>query len=638
MTEKHAVLNVLSLEDSQRDFEIIREYLNDLTDNLIMTRTEKETELTTLLSENRYDIILADYKLPGFNAFGALAVCKKLCPDIPFICVSGAIGEETAIEILKHGAVDFVMKDKLDRLVYAVDRALEEAKEKIAHKNAEVALFNNLSLMDATLDSIHNGILVVSHEGKIVKTNAKFAELWRIPQSLLDSRDDKLLLEYVVAQLADPGAFMTKVRELYNNPEAESIDVIDFADGRAYERISKPMHVGNESIGRVWSFLDITHRKHAENQAILSAKILNLLNSTTPLGETIKMTISLIQQETRIDAVGIRLKKGDDFPYFSQMGFDTDFLKTENSLLSRTINGTICRDKNGNPLLECTCGLVISGKTNASDSLYSMGGSFWTNDSSDLLALPAINDKRHNPRSRCIIDGYSSMAIIPIRAEKEIVGLLQLNDRKKDRFNAELIQFFENTGNIIGVAFMRKRAQEELEKSHNLLFKLSEQVPGVIYQYRLYPDGRSFFPYASSGMNDIYEVTPEEVREDATPAFGRLHPDDYKRVSELILESARTLSHFYCEFRVNLPRQGLRWRYSDAMPERMEDNSTLWHGIIYDITKLKEAESDLNKKMDELLRFHNLTVDRELYMIELKKEVNELLKKSGQPEKYRIME
>ena len=312
--------------------------------------------------------------------------------------------------------------------------------------------------------------------------------------------------------------------------------------------------------------------------------------------------------------------------------------KTENSLLARTENGSICRDKNGFPLLECTCGLVLSGNTDASDTLYSNGGSFWTNNSIDLLALPKVNDKRLNPRNRCITDGYNSMAIIPIRAEKEIVGLLQLNDRKQGCFNPEQIQFFESIGNIIGVAFMRKRAQEELEKSHSLLFKLSEQVPGVIYQYRLYPDGRSCFPYASSGMNDIYEVTPEQVREDATPVFGRIHPEDYNMVSELIFDSARTLNHFYCEFRVNLPRQGLRWRYCDAAPELLEDNSTLWHGIIYDITKIKEAESDLNKKMDELMRFHNLTVDRELYMIELKKEVNELLKKSGQQDKYRIVD
>lgn len=71
-------------------------------------------------------------------------------------------------------------------------------------------------------------------------------------------------------------------------------------------------------------------------------------------------------------------------------------------------------------------------------------------------------------------------------------------------------------------------------EADNLLTNLARLVPGVIYQYRLYPDGSSAFPYSSPGMMNIYEVTPEEVRVDATPVFGRLHPEDRHRVSELI--------------------------------------------------------------------------------------------------------
>ena len=141
----------------------------------------------------------------------------------------------------------------------------------------------------------------------------------------------------------------------------------------------------------------------------------------------------------------------------------------------------------------------------------------------------------------------------------------------------------------------RKQAEEKLVAGHKLLSNLASLVPGVIYQYRLYPDGRSAFPYASQTMNDIYEVTPEEVREDATPVFGRLHPDDHDRVAADILESARTLETFYCEFRVILPRQGLRWRWSQAQPERLDDGSTLWHGIISDITERKRAEEEQAK-------------------------------------------
>jgi PAS domain S-box-containing protein len=144
-----------------------------------------------------------------------------------------------------------------------------------------------------------------------------------------------------------------------------------------------------------------------------------------------------------------------------------------------------------------------------------------------------------------------------------------------------------------------KQKEEAVVKSHELLSKLARLVPGVIYQYRLYPDGRSTFPYASPGMNDIYEVTPEEVREDATPVFGRLHPDDQDYIIASIYESALTQQTYNSEFRVNLPKQGLRWRWCQAFPELLDDGSTLWHGIISDITERKLADEALRKSEEK---------------------------------------
>jgi two-component system, cell cycle sensor histidine kinase and response regulator CckA len=146
----------------------------------------------------------------------------------------------------------------------------------------------------------------------------------------------------------------------------------------------------------------------------------------------------------------------------------------------------------------------------------------------------------------------------------------------------------------------RKIGEETASRSRDLLTNLARLVPGVIYQYRLDPDGRSAFPYSSPGMNDIYEVTPDAVREDASPVFSRLHPEDAGEVSRKIVESARTLQIFQCEFRVVLPRQGLRWRWSQAFPERTANGGTLWHGIIMDITERKLAEAEREKLQSEL--------------------------------------
>jgi len=131
-------------------------------------------------------------------------------------------------------------------------------------KQTEMTLKNLLSLTEATLESIHNGILVISNKRTVIRTNAKLAEMWRIPADIISSGDDKTLLENVIGQLSDPDAFILKVEELYEKPEAESFDLIYFKDGRIFERISKPMYLGGEPKARVWSFLDITECKLAE--------------------------------------------------------------------------------------------------------------------------------------------------------------------------------------------------------------------------------------------------------------------------------------------------------------------------------------------------------------------------------------
>jgi PAS domain S-box-containing protein len=115
------------------------------------------------------------------------------------------------------------------------------------------------SVMESTAD----GLLVVDQNGRVIIYNGKFAELWRIPKRLLDPHDDNVLLQYVLDQLAEPEAFLAKVRALYRT-NAQDMDEIRFKDGRVFERYSMPLLLEGAVMGRVWSFRDITGRKRAE--------------------------------------------------------------------------------------------------------------------------------------------------------------------------------------------------------------------------------------------------------------------------------------------------------------------------------------------------------------------------------------
>jgi CheY-like chemotaxis protein len=115
----------------------MREIMIDAGYDLNMDCTAVEKEFVLLLRSHKYDIILSDFKLPGFDGFTALRWSVEICPDVPFICISGTVGEETAVELLKMGAVDYILKDRLIRLPSAIQRAIKEAKEKEARQFAE---------------------------------------------------------------------------------------------------------------------------------------------------------------------------------------------------------------------------------------------------------------------------------------------------------------------------------------------------------------------------------------------------------------------------------------------------------------------------------------------------------------------
>jgi PAS domain S-box-containing protein len=134
----------------------------------------------------------------------------------------------------------------------------------------------------AILESTADGLLVVDEEGKVSHSNGRFAELWRIPADVLASRDDRKLLSYVLDQLVDPEAFVSKVEQLYTSRE-EELDVLRFKDGRVFERFSSPLMHEDQVTGRVWSFRDVTARRQAQNALRVSEQRFRTMYNEAPV-------------------------------------------------------------------------------------------------------------------------------------------------------------------------------------------------------------------------------------------------------------------------------------------------------------------------------------------------------------------
>ena len=155
--------------------------------------------------------------------------------------------------------VRFIFKNQRE---YQSQLISEIEKSEILEKE----LGETISILDAAIDSTVDGILIVDKMGKIARSNKKFREIWKIPEAILETKEDAPLLKYAVDQLVNPEIFLARVNALYSNPLEESFDELHFKDGRIFERYSRPQFVENIVIGRVWSFRDVTEKRSIEER------------------------------------------------------------------------------------------------------------------------------------------------------------------------------------------------------------------------------------------------------------------------------------------------------------------------------------------------------------------------------------
>jgi PAS domain S-box-containing protein len=208
----------------------------------------------------------------------------------------------------------------------------------------------------------------------------------------------------------------------------------------------------------------INERKKAEAEREEMIEFLKIANAATSTRDLIKASADLFQKQSGCEAVGIRLKEDNDYPYYETRGFPPEHVRLENRLCAIDEAGCPIRDFKGDPVLECMCGNVICGRFDPSKKFFTAKGSFWTNSTTELLASTTEENRQARTRNRCNGEGYESVALLALRVGDDRLGLLQLNDKRKNIFTLETIQTWEIIADHLALALSKTITEESLRK------------------------------------------------------------------------------------------------------------------------------------------------------------------------------
>jgi len=456
-------LRVLIVEDSEDDTLLLLRELLKVGYLPVHERVETPEAMMAALAKQQWDIVISDYVLPKFSGLAALAVLRRSGQDLPFIIVSGNIGEVIAVGAMKAGAHDYIIKGNLARLVPAVERELREAEVRKERKKAEEAL----SLFKNLLNQSSDCIFVVDPEtaGLLEINDSACTNLGYSREELLTMR----VIDFAETQqdLSTWRAYAEKIKEKGN---IVLEDRLMRKDRTVFPVEVSVRHISHkEKDYHVAVVRDITERRETESRIMLSNAFLKLFSQTVSSKEYLDSVVKLIKEWTGCRCVGIRILDdrrilGDsrNIPYESYTGFSKDFWKKENFL-------SVDHD-------QCICARVIAGCPEPSDlACMTPGGSFISGNTTSFTEALS-NEQRSKYRGACIQAGFRSLAVVPIRYLDRTLGAIHMADEREGVTTLKKLEFLEQLAVIAGEAIYRFSADEELRKSREELRNLGKHM------------------------------------------------------------------------------------------------------------------------------------------------------------------
>ena len=268
-------IRILNVEDNEDDFLLIEREVRRAGILAEFERVESPEQFRGALTRDVWDIVVADYSLPGFSGVQALEILLQSKLDIPFILVSGTVGEDVAVKAMKMGASDYILKGNLARLGPAIEREIREANVRRERRRAEAALRESddslrhtVSLLRATLESTADGIMAVGADSRITISNKKFTAIAGVDEAMIEEGDARPVLDDLVGRLANSAEFAVIANHLCERAETpcakEGFRTLEFKDGRSVEAFVVPQWNEGRCVGHVVCLRDVTERHRAE--------------------------------------------------------------------------------------------------------------------------------------------------------------------------------------------------------------------------------------------------------------------------------------------------------------------------------------------------------------------------------------
>ena len=408
-------------------------------------------------------------------------------------------------------------------------------------------------------------------EWNIVKNRIRFSPEWRDLLKLPPGEDEMDLEDWV--SVLDPNHRRGHHTDMMNHlkgltPMFENEYRVRTGDGGYRWILSRGKVIERDDAGRahliIGVYTDVTDKKEAELISVRQQAALQTLNEITSLpvndvDEQFKRTLVLAAKYLGVTTAGI----SDTHKKNYQLRTYVD-VRGNTNVPHVALENTYC-------------------------SLVLLKG--------ELLAEDKIPQSIYADHPALKHDGHESYIGAPININGTVQGTLffsapKSREKDYDQLDKDFVQLLACW---VASAIDRSLRDQEKKVVIERFKKLSEYLPGFLYQYQLRPDGSSFYPYASPGIYNIYGVTADEVSASAEKMLEVIHPDELGWIAESVSYSADCLTPWVATVRVNNPYRGLVWTHVQSIPEKLEDGSVLWHGYVSDITSLKNAELKLER-------------------------------------------